>query len=311
VRDFSVKFNGTNEGTPPYYPLRRPKREFPVFEGNDVLKWIYKCNQYFDVEEVAEHGKLKLASYYLDGMALCWHQNFMRSLGGQVVPWPEYVEALCCRFGGERNPLEELIELKQKNDLQTYIKDFDILWNRSEISEKNALIFFIGGLEVEVKNLIKMFEPKTLKQAYTLARLQDNTLTHQRYSSNPTKQTYQPTAYAHQSKPYTPTSYSKNLPGSSSNTSKPFSNGLLPTPPPYNTNPINRTTRPIRNKDLNERRAKGLCFWCDEKFVPGHRCQNKKLYSLCVVEEDGEGSDGDGVIEEEQVTHNPHLSLND
>jgi len=28
---------------------------------------------------------------------------------------------------------------------------------------------------VEVKNLIKIFEPKSLKQAYTLARLQDNT----------------------------------------------------------------------------------------------------------------------------------------
>ena len=110
---------------------------------------------------------------------------------------------------------------------------------------------------MEVKNLIKMFEQKTLKQAYTLTRLQDNTLTHRRYSSNPTKQTYQPIAYAHQSKPYTPTSYNKNLSGSSSNTSKPFSNGLLPTPPPYNTNPINRTTRPIRNKDLDERRAKG------------------------------------------------------
>jgi len=60
-------------------------------------------------------------------------------------------------WGGGTNLLEELIELKQKNDLETYIKDFDILWNRSEISEKNTLVFFIGGLEVEVKNLIRMF----------------------------------------------------------------------------------------------------------------------------------------------------------
>ncbi|KAJ6897741.1 hypothetical protein NC652_024532 [Populus alba x Populus x berolinensis] len=66
ARDFLVKLNGNNEGTPPYYSIRRPKREFPVFEGNNVLKWIYKCNQYFDVEEVAEHDKLKLASYYLE-----------------------------------------------------------------------------------------------------------------------------------------------------------------------------------------------------------------------------------------------------
>jgi hypothetical protein len=53
----------------------------------------------------------------------------MKSLGGRVVSWSEYVEAFCCKFGGEKNPLEELIELKQKNDLETYIKDFDILWN--------------------------------------------------------------------------------------------------------------------------------------------------------------------------------------
>jgi hypothetical protein len=36
----------------------------------------------------------------------------MRSLGGQLVSWSEYVEDLCCRFSGERNPLEELIEFK-------------------------------------------------------------------------------------------------------------------------------------------------------------------------------------------------------
>jgi hypothetical protein len=82
------------------------------------------------------------------------------------------------------------------------------------------------------------------------------------------------------------------------------------TPPPYNPNNANRTTRPIRNNDLDERRAKGLCFWCDEKFIPGHKCQNKKLYSLCVVEEDGEGSEEDGVTKVDHDTHNPHIPLN-
>ena len=112
------------------------QKESSIFEGEDVLKWIYKCNQYFDVEEIDEQDKLKLASYYLDGMALCWHQNFMRSLGGQAVSWLKYVEALYYKFRGEKNPLEELIELKQKNDFETYIKDFDILWNRYEILRK-------------------------------------------------------------------------------------------------------------------------------------------------------------------------------
>jgi hypothetical protein len=60
----------------------------------------------------------------------------MRSLGGQAVSWLKYVEALYYKFRGEKNPLEEFIELKQKNNLETYIKYFDILWNRYEILRK-------------------------------------------------------------------------------------------------------------------------------------------------------------------------------
>jgi hypothetical protein len=85
---------------------------------------------------------------------------------------------LCCRFGSQKDPLEELKDLKQKVDLETYTQEFDILWNRAEMTERQALVFFLGGLEVEIKNMVKMFEPKTLYQAYNLARLQENTISH-------------------------------------------------------------------------------------------------------------------------------------
>ena len=168
------------EGPQSIYKPRKPRRDFPTFEGEGVHKWLYKCNQYFDLEEIPEGEKLRLASYYLDGMALYWHQNFTRNLEGGELTWTEYVEALCCRFGCQRDPLEELTEHRQEGDLEEYIKDFDELWNRAQISEKQALVFFLGGLELEIKNLVKMFEPKSLKQAYNLARLHNNTLTHRK-----------------------------------------------------------------------------------------------------------------------------------
>jgi hypothetical protein len=56
-------------------------------------------------------------------------------------------------------------------DLESYIMDFDILWNKAEISEKQALIFLLAGLEVKINNLVKMFEPKILNQAYNLTCL--------------------------------------------------------------------------------------------------------------------------------------------
>jgi len=44
---------------------------------------------------------------------------------------------------------------------------------------------------------------------------------------------------------------------------------------------------------LDERRAYGLCFWCDEKFALGHRCKTKRLYSIRIIddEEDTEEED--------------------
>jgi hypothetical protein len=63
-----------------------------------------------------------------------------------------------------------------------------MLWNRAQISEKQALVFFLGGLEIEIKNLVKMFEPKSLKQAYNLARLHNNTLTYRKITPHYPKQ---------------------------------------------------------------------------------------------------------------------------
>ena len=188
---------------------------------------------------MADSEKLQIASYYLYRVALYWHQNFLRTLGDQKTSWEEYVEAICYRFGERQDPLEELMELRQSGELEEYIQAFDILWNKAEINEKQALVIFLGGMELEIKNIVK--------------------------TTNPTNSTY--------STPSKPTKF-------------------------------------IRNQEFEDRRLKGLCFWCDEKFVPGHRCRNKKVYSLSVIEEE-EGFQEEEVAEEEVISREvtPHISL--
>ena len=93
-----------------------------------------------------------------------------------MTTWEEYTEALYGWFGGQQDPLEELMELRQTGSLEAYIQDFDVLWNKADISERQAMVFFIGGLEIKIKNPVKMLDPKALRQAYNLARLQDNTV---------------------------------------------------------------------------------------------------------------------------------------
>lgn len=68
------------------------------------------------------------------------------------------MDALCSRFRGQKNPSEELMELRQVGNLETYIQNFDMLSNRAEVNEKSALVFFIRGLGVEIKNLAKLQE---------------------------------------------------------------------------------------------------------------------------------------------------------
>jgi hypothetical protein len=104
---------GLQEDRIPSYRVHKPKHFFPTFNGEDLHKWLFKCTQYFEMEDVADSEKLQIASYYLDGVALYWHQNFLRSLGNQKASWEDYVEAICYRFGGQQDPLEELMELKQ------------------------------------------------------------------------------------------------------------------------------------------------------------------------------------------------------
>lgn len=206
-----------------------------------------KYNQYFEIEEIKDDNKLKLASYYIDGMALYWHQNFTRSFGIRQSR-SEYVDALCSRFRGQKDPLKELMELRQVGNLETYIQNFDILWNRAEVNEKSALVFFIRGLGVEIKNL-----------AYNLAKLQQNTFTYRRNHPGHSKYPTQTTTQANQTR-FNPYFTTHRIPNSSTPiTLKPSQIDILPTPTQNYFNQTNtKPTRSLRSKEVGERRAKGL-----------------------------------------------------
>ena len=42
----------------------------------------------------------------------------------------------------------------------------------------------------------------------------------------------------------------------------------------------------LTSKQMEEKRLKNICFWCDEKFSPRHRCKNRQLYILTVQDEE-------------------------
>lgn len=64
---------------------------------------------------------------------------------------------------------------------------------------------------------------------------------------------------------------------------KGYDRPILPTPI---TGKVHR--RRLSPEEMNEKRAKGLCFFYDEKYTIGHKCKNIKQLYLLELEEQGE-----------------------
>ena len=112
----------------------------------------------------------------------------------------------------------------------------------------------------EIRLDVKVKQPSTLLDAIGVARLVEERIQLQKRFT-PVLQTVE--VLTHQ----------KN------NTST--SVGLLGPPPIISPNQKSEGgfTR-ITNQEARDRRAKGLCFYCDEKFVRGHRCQRPQLFMI-------------------------------
>ena len=74
---------------------------------------------------------------------------------------------------GVLDDVEEFKELKQIDPLKDYLKAFEELLVKVQISEGQALNCFLASMNHELKMMVRMFNPKTLQEAYSLAKLQE------------------------------------------------------------------------------------------------------------------------------------------
>ncbi|KAG8386982.1 hypothetical protein BUALT_Bualt03G0205200 [Buddleja alternifolia] len=271
-------------------PTRFSQIEFPKFRGEDLRGWIYRCEQFFEVDDTPPDAKVKIAAVHLEGKALQWHQIFMKNrLTREVPQWGEYVRALNDRFGTllYENPMSELVNLKETRSIQDYLDRFDELMNCVDLSEPYAISCFLRGLKSEVAIHVRMFKPRSLQDAISLAKLQEhaNSPSHKklslptltRFSPLPSKSSHPQQPSRFNNSPFSP-SPQPHTPTTNRPPSQPFKPSLSPVIP----------SRRLSPQELDDKRARGLCFWCDEKFSPGHQCSRRKqLYIMEVTEDEG------------------------
>jgi len=260
-----------------HHPMSRlSKIEFPRFNGTDLRPWIYKVDQFFSLDEIPPNQKVRVASLHFDGLAIEWHLAFIKSRQHLPYPtWDEYLYALMDRFGAEfEDPMSELKLVKQTGSVKDYQNEFDKIMTRLTILPEYAISSFITGLRPEIGLTVKNHRPFSLPQAYQLARNTEAQVQAQlkltRFPSSASGSQYKNNSYS---------SFSRGV-GSRND----YNQDKKETPLSLNKN----NNKILSSTEINERRQKGLCFFCDEKFFPGHKCGGSKSLYLLEVEDERE-----------------------
>ncbi|GAU25204.1 hypothetical protein TSUD_151040 [Trifolium subterraneum] len=256
---------GLNNRTP--FQVRNVKLEFPRFDGNNVHEWIFRAEQFFDYYDTPDLDRLTIASVHLDKDVVPWYQMVQRTTPFQS--WMDFTRALELDFGPSiyECPRATLFKLNQTGTVAEYYLQFTSLANRVYGLSNDALIdCFISGLSADIRRDVLIHTPNSIVKAVSLAKVYEEKYT----TTLKPQKTYQ-NNYSN-IKPLT------TKPENSTRNSAP----ILNTPPtrPMSQFQKNPNIKRISPAEMQIRRDKGLCYWCDEKFSFTHKCPNRQLMLL-------------------------------
>lgn len=276
--------------------FRIGKLDFPKFNGDNVIKWFYRCDHHIKVNVVPDKMKVDLATIHIDGDTLLGHQFYMKRkvFQGATVSWEEYSTAVNSRFG--LSPFDDLIiNLKTSNSRG---------------------------------HLVSITAPSLPFPLCPTRRPDDGTTcVKSRFGRTkawtPSTGTYGPTTYD---------LWCRLLPGKASwiharcyvrqTVHKPPHTHLpriLPShqPPELQTPhpgvpPTRGGIKMFTSKEIEDKRAKGICFRCDEKYTPGHKCKRHHLFMMEIEDDEPpiEADSPPNIAVEEQPLVSLHAMTN-
>ncbi|KAH0716616.1 hypothetical protein KY290_012894 [Solanum tuberosum] len=260
--DQNHQTSGNSNSTIPRYA----RMDFPTYDGtNNPLIWAHRCEQFFENQHTADAEKVGVAGFHLLGEAQLWYYQLKRAKG--PMSWEDFKKRCFQRFGPPEssNPVGELVTLRQTGTVEIYQRQFQEKLARADelIPEHLHVGIFIAGLDDSIKLDIQLLKPTDLSTAMSIARALEKKQQLQRVS-NTRKAAWQQSRTSH---------------GSTVNSAK-SNTGLVGSSTSMNIQTSNQTPffKQLTRVEMAERRAKGLCYNCDEQYSATDQC--KRLFWL-------------------------------
>lgn len=123
--------------------------------------WIAQEERYFRVTQSDLERKMELVSLSLTEDALRFNYELEYR---PFTDWSEFKRRLLARFtkSFEKTPGKRLFSLQQSGTASEYVREFQELAHQVKLAEENLIDIFFNGLKQELKEVIKMKEPRTL-----------------------------------------------------------------------------------------------------------------------------------------------------
>ncbi|CAO2169811.1 unnamed protein product [Urochloa humidicola] len=243
-----------------------PKLNFPWFDGDSPKLWISRCEDYFELMNVASVRWVKVACLHLSDAAARWLQSVETK--AKSSSWSEFCKMVLDRFGRDQHELliRQMLHLRQTGLVKEYIEQFAALADQLAAYEPNAdplhsTMKFIDGLKDELRSAVLMQRPPDLDTAYVLAQLQEEV------GDSSRKSDYKKVDYSYSNKPQLKAAYPIPSPPSRSAKQSP-SVEVKKSSEQVKINSAEDRWRALKSL----RRSKGLCQYCAEKWSRDHKC---------------------------------------
>jgi gas vesicle protein len=148
-----------------------PKIDMRKFDGKDPVTWIIQMEQFFDLHNVPHTQKVRIASLYLEPNQFVWYRWLCSCKS--LVTWTMFTEEMISHYDDTRRNtfFSQLIHLKQKGSVTEHIENFQRLNIKvTDIPDEHLIDVFIGTLKDNIQHEVRLWEPKSLENAFKVAR---------------------------------------------------------------------------------------------------------------------------------------------